>query len=285
MTASLSSPTLAVWANVSGLPAPISVLIGLFTFVLVSLAWRILKTTNPSTAADNAATPTMLEAGGQSKTQASPSGVSGAGKIIGADSIYITSATWGIGGTACKDVTDVLRQNIVNGKIDVPVSKSLLGDPFQNEAKKLLVMYSVSRSRNFWIQLDEGKILQLPEKEGEEYSVKLGRDARQRLDTLLTAKDKVLDGVSDIEYKVFLSLERSFKNLPLSEKIALQRICEYGTLSSKALQSGMYSDGFSDPSLVIEQLLQKGFIEDNFGTLRAKDPKWIEVLQKENPIC
>lgn len=202
--------------------------------------------------------------------------------------LSIISARWGIGGDAYKDVTKIVREHAKPDSVNIPVSKGLFGDPYPNTLKRLTVVYSIARAREWEITVEESQTLRLPEKEGEEQSRKELERMQARLHALQGgAEDAILSsGISDAEYNLFMKLKGVFNSLRWCEKVALERICELGTVASRDLQIRLGADGFGDPAKIVGQLIYKGLVDETVaGMLRPKDARWIDALLKDNPVC
>jgi hypothetical protein len=194
--------------------------------------------------------------------------------------LTIISARWGIGGSAYTDVTDIVRAHAGPDSIDIPASIGLLGDPYQGTPKRLVVAYSFAR--RWEVTINESENLVLPEPRGKEQG---NPDLRRaKLDTAMNAVDKVLLGVSQTEYNLFMQFKRDFLALRWCNRVALKRICD-GTTSSLALGLGLVADGVADPDKIVGQLIGAGFVENNLGALRPKEPRWLDALLHDNPPC
>ncbi|MGB9458271.1 MAG: hypothetical protein WCB12_19645 [Bryobacteraceae bacterium] len=201
--------------------------------------------------------------------------------------LSIISARWGIGGDAYRDVTDVVRQHAKPDSIRLPASRDLFGNPYPKADKHVLqVAYSLTVIERWEVNVKEGDVLTLPEKRGEEQGTKGAERRKAHLDSLQDAKDKILDsGISEAEYNLYIKLGDDFKKLRLCDKLALKRICDAGITTSLALRLGLSADGFADPDKIVGQLIGAGFIEDNMGALRPKEPRWLGALLQDNPPC
>jgi hypothetical protein len=200
--------------------------------------------------------------------------------------LTIISAHWGIGGNAYKDVTDIVRDHAKPDSVNLPASIGLFGDPYPNATKHLHVAYSVAR--RWEVTVKEGEHLRLPEKEGEEQTRK-DREARvAKAATLLTPNDRLIASLTEIEFNLYKSARSEFQLLPWSQKVALKRICDVGSIGVQELKVNLSRDGFSNPTLIIDDLVFKGFLERTHGGLlkpQATQAKWLEVLFGEIQLC
>lgn len=200
--------------------------------------------------------------------------------------LVIVFARWGIGGSAYKDVTEIVRQHATSDGVSLPASIGVFGDPYPGAVKHLRVAYSVPRK---WeVEVKENDYIKLPEKEGEEQARKWFESAKKTLAEMQRPEDKLMAGMSESEFNLFQLFRSDFTALPWCEKIALKRVCSITYCRESEMLSGLDGDGFKDPSTMIDHLALKGFLERTHDGLlkpQASKAKWIDVLFEGRTFC
>lgn len=112
-----------------------------------------------------------------------------------------------------KDVTELVRAHAKPDSIRMPVVIGLLTDPFPNTHKHLSVTYSFARE---WeVRANEGEELVLPEKYGEEQSVREIQAMKAKLNSMVDPENAFIVKLSETEYSLYRQLESSFNALQM----------------------------------------------------------------------
>jgi hypothetical protein len=166
--------------------------------------------------------------------------------------LRIVSAKWGIDGDAYKDVTDIVRGHCKPGSVNIPASVGLLGNPYPGAVKRLVVTYSFARER--WVEVQENKLLSLPETEGQEYSRLETEKARARLAAMT-------HGASDpnrsyLEAKAYTELSDEFLRLSWAMKVALKILIYHGIIDEGSLKRVMKGLGFGPEDWISIEIIR-----------------------------
>jgi len=200
--------------------------------------------------------------------------------------LKIISAKWGIGGDAYEDVTEIICKRAKPDAVNLPVEKGLLGDPFPNAVKHLIVKYSYAREWS--VTINESERLVLPEKPGEEQATVFMRDAKEKLAKLResTKENDLILTMTDTEYRQYIQTDQQFSGLPWSHRITIRQIHKVGQYAAGHFRSILSRNGFSDPSRMVEDLKSYGFIEERQGFVRISPTiaKFIDAILDKHPI-
>ena len=99
----------------------------------------------------------------------------------------------------------------------IPVSCAGAEASTPQDGKHLEVRYSFARERA--ITVPESEYLKLPEKKGEERGRKELQAMKARVDSMITAEDVLISGLSATEHSLFITTKAEFVSLPWCQRL------------------------------------------------------------------